>query len=697
MKQLRIGILGCGRIALSTHLPLLAAMPGVTLTALAEPDPLLRQRALNIAPGALATADWRDVIAREDVDAVVVCLPSALHAEAGAAALNARKHLYLEKPIACDLPGSHLLLDAWKKSGCIAMTGFNYRFHPLAVELKRQIQSGRIGKVIGIQSVFSTRAGDLPVWKANRGSGGGVLLDLASHHIDLFRFLLTSEIQSVFARVTSLQSEADTATLDLRDTGGVGIHSFFSLRSLEHNRVAIFGTNGKLSLDFYQSTKVDFDPAGPGDALGRMAEIPANLWRRGNKVLASKLNPRASQISWQAALAEFVASTREMRPASCDLNDGLASLTVIDAAERSAFSKASVELLPETVAIANQTFAEVGGPEPDPDSPALSVVLATPGPVSMIAATLNALRAQTLRSRIELILIVESKERLGLDPSMAEGFCNLQIIEVGKIRTVAHADAQGVLAASAPIVAFAEDHAFPEPGWAAALIEAHRGPWAAVGPTIFNANPDTALSRADLFLAYGPWLDPALCGERSHLPGHNSSYKRDILLKYGQRLEEMLEAETLIQWDMRSKGLRLYHSSEARTRHTNFSLVPPFMNACYACGRSFGAARALHWNLVNRAIFTVASPLIPAVRLFRILRDVQASPTQRQSLRGALPALIFGLLLDGLGQMLGYALGPGDSAERLRIVEFDRASNITAKDRELLFSAPRALEPVEAS
>ncbi len=187
--------------------------------------------------------------------------PARTARRGGRRRLERGKHLYLEKPIACNLPDSRLVLEAWKKSGCIAMAGFNYRFHPLAVELKRQIQSGRIGKVIEIQSVFSTHATDLPGWKENRSSGGGVLLDLASHHIDLFRFLLTSEIQSVFARVTRIQSEADTATLDLRDTGGVGIHSLFSLRSLEQNRVEIFGTDGKLSLDFYRSTKVDFSRA----------------------------------------------------------------------------------------------------------------------------------------------------------------------------------------------------------------------------------------------------------------------------------------------------------------------------------------------------------------------------------------------------------------------------------------------------
>lgn len=696
MNPLRIGVLGCGRIALGTHLPLLSAIPGVKLTAVAEPDPALLQRALIIAPGAAPLADWRDVIARDDVDAVVVCLPSALHAEAGAAALNARKHLYLEKPIACDLAGADLVLEAWKNSGCVAMSGFNYRFHPLAIELERQIRTGRIGRVIAIQSVFCTRGGELPAWKARRISGGGVLLDLASHHIDLYRFLLKSEIQSVFARVTSLESEADTATLDLRDTGAVGIHSFFSLRSLEHNRIEVFGTDGKLSLDLYRSANLDFTAARPGGIRGQLAETSSNLWRRGNKLVASKLNPRASQSSWRAALAGFVAAIREVRSPSCDLGDGLASLAVIDAAERSAASKAPVQLLRETVAITDPSSTDSAGSAPDTDSPAISVILATPGPAGTIAATLDALRAQTISNRLELVVVVESKDRLALDPVMVAGFYGVQVVEVGVIRSIAHADAHGVRAASAPIIVFAEDHAFPEPTWAWALLEAHRGPWAAVGPLMLNANPGTAVSCADLLLGYGPWLDPAKCGERSHLAGHNSSYKRRSLLEYGSTLEEMLTSETLLQWDMTKKGLRLYQSGAVRTRHTNFSLITPFAVASFSNGRAFGAARSLHWSIGRRAVFALASPLIPAVRFSKIIRETKASPALRNTMRRALPALALGLLLDGLGQMLGYALGPGSSARRLKKVEFNRAANITAKDRELLFGPARALEPVEA-
>ena len=90
--------------------------------------------------------------------------------------------------------------------------------------------------------------------------------------------------------------------------------------------------------------------------------------------------------------------------------------------------------------------------------------------------------------------------------------------------------------ASAPIVVFTEDHCFPEPEWAAALLARHAEPWAAVGPVLRNANPETTVSWADLLIAYGPWLAPGVAGPKDHLPGHNSSYKTSVLREYGDRL-----------------------------------------------------------------------------------------------------------------------------------------------------------------
>ena len=76
---------------------------------------------------------------------------------------------------------------------------------------------------------------------------------------------------------------------------------------------------------------------------------------------------------------------------------------------------------------------------------------------------------------------------------------------------------------------------FPEAGWAAALIAAHEGPWAVVGPAIRNANPATVVSWCDFVVGYGPWMDPVEAGPAPFLPGHNSCYKKAILLEYGTR------------------------------------------------------------------------------------------------------------------------------------------------------------------
>jgi predicted dehydrogenase len=700
MKRLRLAVLGCGRIALNTHLPILSAMDGVQIVALAEPDDNARARGQQLIPEASVTTGWREVIGRSDIDAVVVCLPSGLHAEAGVAALRARKHLYLEKPLAIDLQGARDVLGAWSGSGCVGMVGFNYRFNPLVIDFKKQLAGGRIGAIIGVRSVFSTRGGDLPGWKMQRSTGGGVLLDLGSHHVDLIRFLLDREIHDVSARITSRKSEADTAWLDLATADGIAVHSQFSLCAIDENRIEIYGENGKLALDLYRSTQVEYvPPSGSIDAVGALVQLPGAAWRRARKMVSAKLGGGSHQASYRAALTEFVSASLHGRIPSCNLNDGFASLAVIDAAERSAQTGGAAVIpaqmpahcpTPESQVPASTALAEA-------DGPALSVILATPGPVSWIGATLDALQAQTIQDTIELLIIVESKRRLNLDPAEITGFWSCRIIEVGTFRSVAHADAQGVRAACAPIVVFAEDHAFPEPDWAAALIEAHRGIWTAVGPLVINANPGTAISAADLILGYGPWIDPAACGERSHLPGHNSSYKRQALLSYGADLDQMLEAETVLQWDMRSKGLHLLQSREARIRHTNFSRIAPFAEATFNTGRAFGAARSANWSILRRGIFVLASPLIPLVRFVKILLSARGSAAQRAEVCRALPMLMLGLVLDSVGQMLGYGMGPGGSAQRLKKVEFNRQANITAKDRELLFGAVGHAVAMEAA
>ena len=99
----KLGLIGCGSIAQAVHLNILAQLPGVELVALAEPDPQRQASAKRRAPSAQAYADYRALLERSDIDGVVICLPSALHAEEAIAALAHGKHVYLEKPIGVSL------------------------------------------------------------------------------------------------------------------------------------------------------------------------------------------------------------------------------------------------------------------------------------------------------------------------------------------------------------------------------------------------------------------------------------------------------------------------------------------------------------------------------------------------------------------------------------------------------------------
>lgn len=318
----------------------------------------------------------------------------------------------------------------------------------------------------------------------------------------------------------------------------------------------------------------------------------------------------------------------------------------------------------------------------------MSVVLASPGEYADIARTVEHLRAQTARERLEIVLVARSQPPLALGSGWAGGFWGHQVVALGEFHSVAQANAAGIRRARAPLVALVEDHSFPQPDWAGRLIEAHRGPWVAVGPVFGNANPRSLVSWADFLIGYGPWLDPRPAGPAEFLAGHNSSYKRAALVEYGDRLEEMLEAETVLHWDLRRRGHSLYVEGSARVEHTNFSRLRVFLPVMYLAGRLFAGRRASGWPVWKRLTFVTASPLIPAVRLWCCARELCRPGRPRHLLGPVLPALAAGLLLDGLGQMLGYLLGPGPVYRRLAGYEFHRLRHVTAEDHRALAATP---------
>ena len=322
-------------------------------------------------------------------------------------------------------------------------------------------------------------------------------------------------------------------------------------------------------------------------------------------------------------------------------------------------------------------------PAAEEETPAMSVVLATHTDYSCIRATIQALLRQTALARLELVIVIPARTSTTVDRRELDAFAQVQVVEVDAVRTIAQANALGVRRATAPVVTLAEEHCFPDPQWAAALLAAHREPCAVVGPAVRNWNPQTITSWCDFIIGYGPWMAPAPSFGHPFLPGHNSSYKREVLLALGSRLEEMMEAETVLHQELAASGHALVLAPAAQAAHMNYSLMTSFLPVQLLCGRVFAGVRAARWPVGRKLFYCAASPLIPLVRLWRAIGQLRAPGRPVKLLWKLLPLLLLGLTLDGIGQMLGYLFGIGGAAEKLATYEYDRIEHITPEERRL--------------
>jgi hypothetical protein len=300
----------------------------------------------------------------------------------------------------------------------------------------------------------------------------------------------------------------------------------------------------------------------------------------------------------------------------------------------------------------------------------MAAIITTPDSYDTIRQLVGSLRAQTARDVLELVIVAPSVAAVSAGLADLQDFCCWRIVELGDLRTVPQAKAAGIRHATAPVVVLTEDHSLPDPLWAQALIDAHRQGWEAVGPAMGNANPESLVSWADFLLGYGLWFDPPAAGEVDQLPGHNTSYQRNLLVGYGARLEAMLGAESALYEDLRARGYHLYLQPAAKTFHANFTRLSRWVPYLCHSGRLFAAERARRWSLLRRAAYSAAAPLIPIVRSKRLLPRLYRS--RPDLVPRVLIPLLFALIIDAIGQWLGYTFGPGQAAERVAHLEFHR-------------------------
>jgi hypothetical protein len=287
-------------------------------------------------------------------------------------------------------------------------------------------------------------------------------------------------------------------------------------------------------------------------------------------------------------------------------------------------------------------------------------------------------RKQTVSQRMELIVVTASVERLNLPKEELEGFWGYKIVEISTKDSGA-AKARGVTAASAPLAAFIEDHSFPARGCAETLISAHSlGNFAVVGPIMLNANPCNSVSWGCFLVFYSPWMATRKGVE--HLPANHSCYKRDILLEYGTRLPHMLQAESLLHWDLTKRGYRLHHEPAAKIYHLNFSRLKPLLLEHFLAARVFAAGRAQNWGAFKKMLYALGAPLLPLILLKRILKEAMRVRLETSLLLHAFFPLVLNLCAGSAGELLGYALGAGKAGEQLFAFESERHINITEDD-----------------
>lgn len=304
-------------------------------------------------------------------------------------------------------------------------------------------------------------------------------------------------------------------------------------------------------------------------------------------------------------------------------------------------------------------------------APALAAILWTPDDYETIRKTVRALKAQTVQHKVELILLGPTPESLEIDESDVEGFASYKLVVLDSMAKSSAIRAAGTWAATAPIVSYMQDHAFPVPGWAEALLECYEGPWSGASFVFANDNPATATSWCNFLMQYGDWVEPLPPGEPTHIGGHMASYRRDALMEYGDELPRKLETSVAMHWEMKKRGCRFAIAPGAVVYHQNYSRLLPSMPLRFQTGRLFAANRTRGWSLPRRLLYAAASPLIPLLRFSRMIRTVS-----RIGGTSLLPRIVpVGVLLmisDGLGQAWGSLAGRGGAMEWITNIEWHR-------------------------
>ncbi len=328
---LSVGLIGVGLMGAFHAETVARRLPGVRLAGVADAAPGVAERAARALDCERWTTDFRELLGRRDLDAVVIAAPGRFHAEIVTAAAQAGKAIFCEKPIAYDLAETDRALAAVRASAVLLQIGFQRRFDSSFRRARDLVASGSLGTVHLLRSI--TR--DPALENAERVPPAAIFRETLIHDFDVLRWLAGSEPVEVFAMADALIRPdlkagglLDTAAVTVRfESGGMGTAdaSFQAVYGYDV-RAEVFGSRGMATVgDGRADTLVHYTPQGAATARVRWF-----LDLFGD--------------AYVAELAHFVDCIRSGSRPACTGEDGRAALAMALAAMRSVETGRAVKI-----------------------------------------------------------------------------------------------------------------------------------------------------------------------------------------------------------------------------------------------------------------------------------------------------------------------------------------------------------------
>lgn len=320
---LRVVVVGLGVMG-SHHLRVLSSLEDVEVAAVVDPDPVRRARAERTHPRLRTHERLEQALDAHELDVACAAVPVDQLVPTAIAALGGGLHVLVEKPTAPLEEDAHALIAEAAQRGRLLGVGHVERFNPAVVELKRRLEAGAIGRV---HQMHARRLSPFP----NRDSMLGVALDLATHDIDVMRFISGSEVKRVFAETSQHYHEAaeDLLCATLRfDDDATGLLEVNWITPTKVRELTVTGERGMFRLDYLTQDLYLFEHPTEANKWEALAGMRGG--GEGDMVRFALERREPLRVEWES----FLAAVRNGGRAPVDGHDGLAALSTARAIQQ---------------------------------------------------------------------------------------------------------------------------------------------------------------------------------------------------------------------------------------------------------------------------------------------------------------------------------------------------------------------------